>query len=83
MLSNEWIVERFYPIGYIPDGVRLTAYGGEAADLPQPVLQDFLDAVAEGRLRVPLYATYPLDEIATAHAEMEAGNATGKLVVLP
>jgi NADPH2:quinone reductase len=83
MLANEWIVERFYPIGYIPDGVRLTAYGGEAADLPQPALQDFLDAVADGRLRVPLYATYPLDQIATAHAEMEAGNATGKLVVLP
>jgi NADPH:quinone reductase-like Zn-dependent oxidoreductase len=83
MLSNEWIVERFYPIGYIPDGVRLTAYGGEAADLPQETLQDFLDAVAEGRLRVPLYASYPLDEIATAHAEMEAGNVTGKLVILP
>jgi NADPH:quinone reductase-like Zn-dependent oxidoreductase len=83
MLSNEWIVERFYPIGYIPDGVRLTAYGGEAADLPQETLQDFLDAVAEGRLRVPLYASYPLDQVATAHAEMEAGNATGKLVILP
>jgi NADPH:quinone reductase-like Zn-dependent oxidoreductase len=83
MLANEWIVERFYPIGYIPDGVRLTAYGGEAADLPQAALQDFLDAVADGRLRVPLYAKYPLDQIATAHAEMEAGNATGKLVVLP
>jgi NADPH:quinone reductase-like Zn-dependent oxidoreductase len=83
MLSNEWIVERFYPIGYIPDGVRLTAYGGEAAYLPQETLQDFLDAVAEGRLHVPLYASYPLDEIATAHAEMEAGNPTGKLVILP
>jgi NADPH2:quinone reductase len=83
ILSNDWIVERFYPIGYIPNGVRLTAYGGEAADLPQEVLQDFLDAVAAGRLRVPLHASYPLDEIATAHAEMEAGNATGKLVVLP
>jgi NADPH2:quinone reductase len=83
ILSNEWVVERFYPIGYIPNGVRLTAYGGEAADLPQAALQDFLDAVAEGRMRVPLHASYPLEEIATAHAEMEAGNATGKLVVLP
>jgi NADPH:quinone reductase len=83
MLSNEWIVERFYPIEYIPDGVRLTAYGGEASDLPPAALQDFLDAVAAGRLRVPLYRTYPLDEIAIAHADMEAGNTTGKLVVLP
>ena len=29
------------------------------------------------------FRTYTLDEIATAHADMEAGNATGKLVVLP
>ena len=63
--------------------MRLTAYGGEAADLPAAVLQSFLDAVAAGRLTVPLDRTYTLDEIATAHADMEAGNATGKLVVLP
>jgi NADPH:quinone reductase-like Zn-dependent oxidoreductase len=83
MLSNEWIVRDFYPIGYLPRGVRLTAYGGEADDLPAEVLQAFLDAVAAGRLTVPLDRTYTLDEIATAHADMEAGNATGKLVVLP
>jgi NADPH:quinone reductase-like Zn-dependent oxidoreductase len=82
MLSNQWIVRDFYPIGYLPRGVRLTAYGGEAADLPAAVLQSFLDAVAAGRLTVPLHRTYTLDEIATAHADMEAGNATGKLVVL-
>jgi NADPH:quinone reductase-like Zn-dependent oxidoreductase len=83
MLSNEWTVRDFYPIAYLPRGVRLSAYGGEAEDLPAEVLQAFLDAVAAGRLTVPLYRTYRLDEIATAHADMEAGNATGKLVVLP
>jgi NADPH:quinone reductase-like Zn-dependent oxidoreductase len=76
-------VPDFYPIDYLPRGVRLTAYGGEADDLPAEVLQAFLDAVAAGRLTVPLDRTYTLDEIATAHADMEAGNATGKLVVLP
>jgi NADPH:quinone reductase-like Zn-dependent oxidoreductase len=82
MLSNQWTVKEFYPIGYLPSGVRLTAYGGEAADLPAAVLQLFLDAVAAGRLTVPLHRTYTLDEIATAHADMEANNATGKLVVV-
>ncbi|MFL5805940.1 MAG: zinc-binding alcohol dehydrogenase family protein [Roseiflexaceae bacterium] len=82
MLSNQWIARDFYPIGYLPRGVRLTAYGGEATDLPAAVLQSFLDAVAAGRLTVPLHRTYTLDEIATAHADMEANNATGKLVVL-
>jgi NADPH2:quinone reductase len=82
MLSNQWIVRDFYPIGYLPRGVRLTAYGGEADDLPAPVLQSFLDAVAAGRLTVPLYRTYTLDQIRIAHTDMEAGNATGKLVVV-
>lgn len=82
MLSNQWTVKEFYPIGYLPSGVRLTAYGGEAANLPAPVLQSFLDAVTAGRLTVPLHRTYTLDEIASAHADMEANNATGKLVVM-
>jgi NADPH:quinone reductase len=82
MLSNQWTVRDFYPISYLPSGVRLTAYGGEAADLPAAVLQSFLDDVAAGRLRVPLHRTYTLDQISTAHADMEANNASGKLVVL-
>lgn len=83
MLSNQWTVPDFYPIEYLPRGVRLTAYGGDASDLPAPVLQGFLDAVAAGDAIVPIHRTYRLDEIAQAHADMEVGRATGKLVVLP
>ena len=81
MLSNEWIVDRFYPIEYLPSGVRLTAYGGDANDLPLEVLHGFLDAVAAGDVNVPISQVYELDQIARAHADMEAGTATGKLVV--
>jgi NADPH:quinone reductase len=35
MLSNQWTVRDFYPIDYLPRGVRLTAYGGDAGDLPR------------------------------------------------
>jgi NADPH:quinone reductase-like Zn-dependent oxidoreductase len=84
MLSNEWTVKDFYPIDYIPRGVRLTAYGGGAADLPREVLQEFLDNVAAGGLKVPIDSVYEgLDQVRHAHADMEAGNATGKLVVVP
>jgi hypothetical protein len=31
MLSNQWTVADFYPIDYIPSGVRLSAYGGVSA----------------------------------------------------
>jgi NADPH:quinone reductase-like Zn-dependent oxidoreductase len=81
MLSNQWTVPNFYPIGYIPNGVRLTGYGGEASDLPAEILQSFLDDVAAGRLSVPIDSVYSLDEIVTAHTHMEQDNATGKLVV--
>lgn len=83
MLSNQWTVRDFYPIEYIPRGVRLTAYGGGARDLPVEVLQGFLDEVAAGDAAVPIHATYRLDDIAAAHGLMESGRASGKLVVLP
>jgi len=81
MLSNEWLVRDFYPIDYLPRGVRLAAYGGEADDLPAGVLQDFLDAVSGGTAVVPVARVYGLDEIAAAHADMEANRVAGKLVV--
>jgi NADPH:quinone reductase len=81
MLSNQWTVRDFYPIDYIPHGVRLTAYGGDANDLPPRVLQEFLDAVAAGDAVVPIDHVYAFDQIAEAHAAMEADHASGKLVV--
>ncbi len=81
MLSNVWTVRDFYPIDYLPRGVRLTAYHGEAEDLPRPVLQEFLDAVADGHAVVPIDRVYGFDQIVEAHAAMEAGGAVGKLVV--
>ena len=81
MLSNVWTVRDFYPIDYLPRGVRLTSYHGEAEDLPQPVLQGFLDAIAAGHVTVPVDRVYGFDQIVEAHTAMEAGGTAGKLVV--
>jgi NADPH2:quinone reductase len=81
MLSNVWTVRDFYPIEYLPRGVRLTAYHGEAQDLPAPVLQAFLDAVAAGEAVVPIDRVYGFDQIVEAHEAMEAGGGAGKIVV--
>ncbi|HEX8618285.1 MAG TPA: zinc-binding dehydrogenase [Thermoanaerobaculia bacterium] len=81
MVSDEWIVRDFYPIGYIPNGVRLTAYGGEAADLPQQVMQEFLDEIAAGRLSPSIHRVFELEEIVVAHTLMETNAAVGKMVV--
>jgi NADPH2:quinone reductase len=81
MLSNQWIVRDFYPIEYIPRGVRLTSYGGDATDLPAHVLQEYLDSVEAGHAVVPIDRIYTFDQIVEAHTTMEAGRARGKLVV--
>lgn len=81
MLSNQWTIPDFYPNAYIPRGVRLTAYGGDASDLPSRVLQDFLDAVAASDAVVPIDHVYQFEQIAEAHAVMEVGSARGKLVI--
>jgi NADPH2:quinone reductase len=83
MLSGQWTVDQFYPMDWLPNGVRLTAYSGEAADLPAEVLQEFLDAVAAGQARVPVGATYRMEDIVQAHHDLEANTVGGKAVVLP
>lgn len=81
MLSDEWTIPDFYPLDYLPNGVRLTAYSGEASDLPAEALQGYLDAVAAGRTTVPVGRVYLLEDIVQAHRDMESGAAGGKLVV--
>lgn len=83
MLSDQWTIPEFYPMDWLPNGVRLTAYSGEATDLTTDTLQGFLDAVADGRAVVPVGHVYRLDEIVQAHRDMEAGTVGGKAVVLP
>ncbi len=80
MLSNRWTVDEFYPIDYIPRGVRLTAYAGGAEDLPAPVLQAYLDRLAAGSLAIGPLHTYTLDDIPRAHADLEHNRVFGKLV---
>ena len=82
MLSNEWLVKDFYPIAYIPTGVRLTAYSGASANLPAEVLQRYVDRIASGHLRLGPSSTYTLDQIRKAHDDMEKNRALGKQVVV-
>ncbi|WP_033439887.1 zinc-binding dehydrogenase [Saccharothrix sp. NRRL B-16314] len=82
MLSNEWVVRDFYPIGYLPKGVRLTGYGGEGEDLPAEVLQRFLDQVAGGEVSLGPTTVYRLDDIRRAHDDLEHNRRVGKLVVV-
>lgn len=82
MLSDEWTVPDFYPIDYLPTGVRLTAYGGGSADLPAEVLQRYLDRLAAGTTSLGPIRVHRLDDIREAHADLEHNRSFGKHVVL-
>src|SRR5215510_2461433 len=81
-LSNQWTVRDFSPNEYLPRGVRLAGYFGDASDLPREDFQEILDAVAAGRLAFPVDRVYDgLEQVRQAHDDMEHDRATGKLVV--
>lgn len=81
MLSNKWIIPDFYPIDFIPTGVRLTAYGGDADNLPSEVLSDVANSIDRGEINWPI-KVYSMDEIVEAHDDMENNRVTAKQVVL-
>ena len=83
MLSDSWTIPNFYPMDWIPNGVRLTAYSGQAQDLPAEVLQRILDRIESGDLDLLPVHSYPLADIAQAHEDMASGRHVGKLVGLP
>lgn len=81
-LAGQWTIPDFSPF-MIPGGVRLTSYAGEAADLPADVLTHQLQAIAEGRLNVPVAKIYHgLEQIRDAQADLESGTTPGKHVVV-
>jgi NADPH:quinone reductase len=80
--SNQWTVRDFAPNEYLPKGVRLAGYSGDAADLPREAFQEILDAVAAGQLAFPMDRVYDgLEQVPQAQDDMEHNRATGKLVV--
>ncbi|MCZ6622608.1 MAG: zinc-binding dehydrogenase, partial [Deltaproteobacteria bacterium] len=81
ILGSEWTMSEFTPMGDIPSLGRLTVYMGEAGNLQKESLQEFIDAVESGDMRVTIDRTFKLDEIVEAHRYMEGNQAKGKLVV--
>jgi len=68
------------------EGVALLG-GGPGAD-PGNALRDaarpeLARLAGEGRLRVVMSTTYPLDEVAQAHRQIATGHTTGKIALVP
>lgn len=55
----------------------------EKADVIRRLRQDVLPLLAEGRVTVPIHATYPLDRAQEAYDAFAAGGKFGKIVIVP
>lgn len=62
-------------------GVRFTPM--DPNDRFPEALPQLADLVAAGKLKVPVWRTYPLAEAAIAHADIEARRNQGKIVLVP
>ncbi len=82
ILGNEWVLKDFEPFVDIPSTVRLTCYGGDAENLSEEALQDFLDSVQAEHIKVNVARVFSIDDIVEAHRHMESNRANGKLVVV-
>jgi NADPH:quinone reductase-like Zn-dependent oxidoreductase len=82
IVGNKWSFDNFSPMEAIPTAVCLTSYAGEADDFMRMPLQELVDQVAAGTLKVQVGKVFHLDEIVEAHRAMEENKAGGKIVVL-
>ena len=82
IVGNKWSFENFAPMEAIPTAVNLTTYAGESEDFMRTPLEELVEQIAAGRLRVQIGKTFRLDEIVEAHRCMEENKAGGKIVVL-
>lgn len=81
ILGNSWTMNAFTPMGDIPSLGYLTVYMGEASDLTNELLQDFIDSVTAGTIKLHIDRLFGLDQIVEAHRYMESNQAKGKVVV--
>lgn len=82
IVGNKWSLEEFEPMAFIPSTVGLTVYAGEVEDFMGMPLNNLVDQIASGTLKVQIGQTFHLDQIVEAHQLMESNKAGGKIVVL-
>jgi NADPH:quinone reductase-like Zn-dependent oxidoreductase len=82
MVGNKWSFDDFSPMDVIPTSVCLTTYDGGPQDFMLTPLDELVEQVAAGTLRVQVGRVFKLDDIVEAHRCMEENKAGGKIVVL-
>jgi len=69
-------------MGSVPTAVYLTSYSGGPGEFMNKPLNELVQQIVEGKLKIQIGKVFKLDEIVEAHRTMEGNTAGGKIVVL-
>lgn len=84
------VIEAAKELGVNPNRITaIAAYGSDAegvratggGDATKEQLQELAEAIATGDIRVPIAASYPVDQVAEAYRVLAKGHVRGKIVV--
>ena len=85
-LAWDWLrTPRFNPLRLTTENRSVLAFNlsflGARADRMIPAMDAVLAGIVAGRLQPVPVTTYPFDEVARAHCDLESGQTQGKLVL--
>ncbi|KAI1454876.1 putative zinc-binding oxidoreductase [Annulohypoxylon moriforme] len=79
--GGEWEMEKFTPMGDLPNRVRLCAYGGGPDDFMALPWGELIHDIEAGKVRIPV-REFKLEDIRTVHEILESGGGGAKMVVV-
>lgn len=82
MVSGAWAIKDFEVMGAIPTAVGLTTYQGDEKDFVNTPLEEMVQQIKAGTLKVQVGKILPLEEIVEAHRMMDENRAGGKIVLV-
>lgn len=82
MVSGQWSIPDFEVMAAVPTAVCLTTYQGDEKDFVNTPLEEMVQQIKKGTLKVSVGKTFLLEEIVEAHRTMEENRAGGKIVLL-
>ena len=82
IVGNKWTLDNLNPMEFIPKAVYLTSYGGDNNDVKATPFEEIVQLVMEGKMKIQVGKTWPLEEVAEAHQMMEDNRVGGKAVLL-
>lgn len=87
-LAWDWLrTPRFNPLELTTTSRSVLAFNlsylFDRTELMDEAMQLLVQMLADGRFRPPGTTTYPLTDVARAHRDLESGQTTGKLVLVP